>query len=374
MYEQSIAFRNAFLRFFYKYILKPIFFLSDPEKVHDSMIHKGVMLGRSPLLKRCVRFFFFYKNTRLEQNVKGIVFKNPVGLSAGFDKDAELTDILPAVGFGFVEVGSITGEPCKGNPKPRLWRLLKSKSLVVYYGLKNQGCEIVAGKLMHKKFEIPVGMSIAMTNCQENMILENAIADFSKAFRTMEPYGAYSTINISCPNTCGGQPFVDPQKFDALFQSIDTIPTNKPIFIKLSPDLSSEQIDALLDVARTHRIDGIICTNLTKKRPNPHVSDDDVPVVGGMSGMAVQDLSDKLLAYIYKREGKRFILMGCGGVFTAEDAYKKIRLGATLIQMITGMIFEGPQVISEINQGLVKLLVRDGFASIADAIGVDTIG
>ncbi len=242
---------------------------------------------------------------------------------------------------------------------------------MVYYGLKNEGCEAITERLAQKTFQIPIGMSVAMTNCRDNLVIESAIKDFAKAFRVTEPIGSYVTVNISCPNTQGGQPFVDPENLEQLLTALDGIPTKKPVFVKLSPDLSRSELDALLAVIRLHRVQGIICTNLTKKRNNPKIFDEHVPQVGGMSGKVVQDLSDRMLAYIYKKEQGRFVLVGCGGVFTAEDAYKKIRLGASLVQMITGMIFEGPQVISQINQGLATLLKKDGFTHISQAIGAD---
>jgi dihydroorotate dehydrogenase len=212
-----------------------------------------------------------------------------------------------------------------------------------------------------------------MTNCQDTVNIHNAINDYAKAFRVMEPLASYITVNISCPNTLGGQPFITPHKLDYLFDILDEIPTQKPIFIKLSPDLTDAELNELLDIVHKHRIHGIICTNLTKqKENNPKVKDNFVPKVGGLSGKPVEEMSNRMLSHIYRREGKRYVLIGLGGVFTAEDAYKKIRLGASLVQLITGMIFEGPQVISEINQGLVKLLERDGFKSLEEARGVDT--
>jgi len=334
------------------------------------MIKMGVFLGHYGLTRWLTGLLFDFEDSSLAQKILNIHFKNPIGLSAGFDKNAELTDILPMVGYGFAELGSITGNPCPGNPKPRLWRLLKSKSLLVYYGLKNDGCEVLSKKLKDKKFEVPMGMSVAMTNSVENLNIDLAVKDFAKAFRAMESIGSYMTVNISCPNTTGGQPFLAPHNLDYLFDILDEIPTNKPIFVKLSPDLAQGELDILIDIIRSHRVHGIICTNLTKKRNNEKILDKDIPIVGGISGKAVQDLSDKMLSYIYQREGGRFVLVGCGGVFTAEDAYKKILLGATLVQMITGMIFEGPQVISDINLGLTKLLERDGYKNISEAIGV----
>ena len=376
MKDLIISCRNKIIHGLYLGILKPIFFRQDPELVHDYMTRVGAVLGKHYFGRAITGSLFDYKNEKLAQNILGITFKNPIGLSAGFDKNAEMIDILPSVGFGFAEVGSITGEKCEGNPKPRLWRLPKSKSLVVWYGLKNNGCEEISKRLRKKldgkHFDIPVGVSVAMTNCSENLNLDNAIEDFSKAFRVMEPIGDYITVNISCPNAQGGQPFIDPQKLDNLFNTLDTIVTKKPVFIKLSPDLSYVELDSILEVVHKHRINGIITTNLTRKRDNPKIVDENIPKVGGMSGKAVKDLADDVLVYISKKE-KNLVLIASGGVFTAEDAYKKIRLGASLIQMITGMIYEGPQVVSEINRGLVELLKKDGFGNISQAIGADIV-
>lgn len=366
------TYRNKVLHGLYKQVLKPVFFKRDPEVVHDKMVRAGKVLGRHSATRWITKQFFGYSNPILAQEVLGVHFKNPIGLSAGFDKNAELVDILPSVGFGFAEVGSITGEICEGNAKPRLWRLPKSHGLVVYYGLKNDGCEVIAERLSGKKYQIPIGVSVAMTNCEATADIDVGIKDFAKAFTIMERHGSYITINISCPNTVSGQPFIDPGNLEKLLATLDAIPTEKPIFIKLSPDLTEINLDAILAVSRAHRVHGIICANLTKKRDNPQLFDATIPEKGGISGAVVQDMADQMLSYIYKKEGARFVLVGCGGVFTAEDAYKKIRLGASLIQMITGMIFEGPQVISEINRGLVTLLTRDGFTNIRDAVGVDS--
>lgn len=339
--------------------------------VHDKMTDMGVFLGDHEIGKKFTDCLLGYENKILEQNILGIDFKNPIGLSAGFDKDAKLTGILPSVGFGFAEVGSITGKACPGNPKPRLWRLPKSKSLAVYYGLKNEGCEKIAERLKGKKFDIPIGISVAMTNCLDNVETENGIADYAHAFRTMEPYGDYITVNVSCPNALGGQPFMIPGKLELLLKTLDKIKTSKPIFIKLSPDISKQDIDEILEIAKKYRVHGIICTNLTKKRDLEKIKDEKVPSKGGLSGKLVDELSDNLISYIYKKGGGRFVIIGSGGVFSAKDAYRKIRLGASLLQMITGMIYEGPQVISEINQGLAELLKKDGLNNISQAIGVD---
>lgn len=363
--------RNSLLKAGYRFVAKPLFFKFDPEQVHDLMVRTGVYLGKFAPTRAFTAGLFNYQHPALQQTIQGIVFQNPVGLSAGFDKNAELTDILPTVGFGFAEVGSITGEPCAGNPKPRLWRLPQSQSLLVWYGLKNDGAEAIAKRLATKTQTMPLGVSVAMTNCAANNDTAHAIADFAKAFRLMEPHGAYVTVNISCPNTSGGQPFVDPEKLHALFLVLDAIPTQKPVFIKLSPDLTVTQIDAILVVIAQHRVDGIICTNLTKKRDNPFLRDTVTQHVGGMSGKVVDHLSDAMIAYLYKKVGSKYVIIASGGIFSAEDAYRKIRLGASLVQLITGMIYQGPQLISDINKGLVALLARDGYQTITEAVGVD---
>jgi len=354
--------------------------MRDPEKVHDNFIKFGAFLGKFWITKLKISILFNYSSIALEQEILGIKFKNPVGLAAGFDKNAEMTEIMPDVGFGFTEVGSITGKASVGNAKPRLWRLKKSEGLVVYYGLKNLGAEFLANKLSKilslkksKKFDIPVGISVAATNCKENIDTDAAILDFAAAFKAFAEIGDYITVNVSCPNADGGQTFLDPVKFDKLFNSLDKIKTKKPIFIKLSPDLNFQTVDQILDIAGRHRIDGIICTNLTKKHDNTKITEAERNLweKGGVSGKPVQDLSDDLLQYVHEKVGNKFVLVGCGGIFTADDAYRKIRLGASLVQMMTGMIFEGPQVISEINRGLVKLLKKDGFKNIREAVGVD---
>jgi len=371
MKDFFVQFRNSIFRFFYKWICKPIFFRFDPEQVHDFMAGTGMFLGRFRLTRAFTKLFFGYSHPILRQKVLGIDFRQPVGLAAGFDKNAELTRLMPQVGFGFEEVGSITGEPCEGNPKPRLWRLPKSKSLVVYYGLKNDGCEVISKRLSREKFVFPVGTSIAKTNSPDTCETEAGIEDYVKAFKHFTHIGAYFTVNISCPNAFGGEPFTDPEKLGKLLAALDKIPTEKPIFLKFSPDITSKNLDEILELVGHHRIHGFICTNLTKNRDNVKILDKVVPEKGGLSGKVVEDLSNRMIAHIYKKTKGKYVIIGCGGIFDANDAYKKIRSGATLLQMITGMIFLGPQNISSIHLGLVKLLKRDGFKNIHEAVGVD---
>ncbi|MDP1706877.1 MAG: quinone-dependent dihydroorotate dehydrogenase [bacterium] len=357
--------------FFYKRILRPCLFLIDPENIHNQVIILGNLLGKSQISRGLIGLFFNYTSPRLNQKILNINFPNPVGLAAGFDKNAKLISILPSVGFGFMEIGSITGNPCSGNPKPRLWRLVKSEGLVIHYGLNNKGCESISKNLKGVAFKIPIGINIAMTNSPENNSTEMAIGDYLKSATAFKNIGDFLTINISCPNTLGGQPFLEPQKLNELLTELDKIKLNKPVFVKLSPDLEKIEIDKILEIIKNHHINGIICSNLSKKRKNVKIIDSEIPEKGGISGKPLKNLSDNLLAYIYKKEKNRFILIGCGGIFSAEDAYRKIRLGASLVELITGMIYEGPQLISDINHELIKLLDRDGFKNIQEAIGVD---
>lgn len=370
------ALRNHILHVLYTYLAKPLFFKQDPELVHERMIKLGKRLGYFWITRTLLKCLFSYSNKKLEQTILGIHFKNPIGLAAGFDKDAELIDIMPGVGFGFTEVGSITGEPCIGNPKPRLWRLPKSKSLVVHYGLKNHGCQVIANRLQKKQFKLPVGVSIAKTNSKSTVDTKKGIADYVKAYRTFlnKGIGDYYTINISCPNAFGGQPFTCPVRLGLLLREITKLPRTKPLFLKLSPDITKEKMDKLLAVIKKYNIDGVICTNLKKKNVQKHIEDDFTLKKGGVSGKLVAKESNELIKYIYKKTKGDLVIMGCGGVFTAQDAYEKIRAGASLVQMITGMIYEGPQCMSEINQGLVQLLKKDGFNNIHEAIGADHRG
>ena len=368
MYSNLIRLRNFKLRFVYRFILKPVFFLADPERVHDSMTQVGMLLGKHRITQRLMRLMYGYSHPALVQTIAGITFPNPIGLSAGFDKDVHLMDILPDIGFGYEEMGSVTAQRCEGNPKPRLQRLKKSKSLVVYYGLKNDGALAIHKRLSKRTFGFPLGISIAKTNCKETADMHKGVQDYRESYILLHKHADYITLNISCPNAYGGQPFTDKVSLRELLTAIQEVRGSEPIFIKLSPDLNESQINDIVELGDEFHIDGYICTNLTKNRKNDRIIDE-ITIPGGISGKVVQDLSDRLIANIYKKTQGKKIIIGCGGVSSAEDAYKKIKMGASLIQLITGMIFEGPQVISDINIGLVQLLKKDGYSNISQAVG-----
>lgn len=358
-------------RLAYRRFLKPILFRFDPERVHDAFTLIGRALGATGVGRALVAWLYRYDHPALEQTILGMRFPNPIGLSAGFDKNALLTDIIPSVGFGFEEVGSVTGEACEGNPKPRLWRMPNSRGLVVNYGLMNDGCEAVARRLREKRFPIPVGVSVAKTNSPSTVETQLGIADYHKAFRALHGVANYVTVNISCPNAYGGEPFATPERLDDLLASLDEIQTSKPVFVKLPVDISVAELDALVRVMDRHRVHGVVIANLTKRRDRAEIDQTEIERVGrgGISGKPTYKASNALIAHLFRTTGSRFVIVGSGGVFSAEDAYEKIRCGASLIQLITGMIFEGPQLIGEINRGIVDLLQRDGYAHVGEAVG-----
>lgn len=343
----------------YRYALKPLFFAFDAEDIHDRFTNIGALLGSTPLGRTATRMLFRYEHPALRTTVAGIRFENPIGLAAGFDKNARLTNILPDVGFGFEEIGSITGKPCAGNPRPRLWRIPSAEALRVYYGLVNDGADAISARLRTVPFRFPVGISAAKTNSPATVDPEAAIADYCHVIERFRGIGDYFTVNISCPNAFGGQPFTSPELLEHLLARVDAL-ADKPVFLKLSPDLSDSQLDALLETSTRHHVDGFICTNLTKDDQH-----------GGLSGKLVQQLSDAQIEHVYRRTNGQKAIIGVGGIFSAEDAYRKIRHGASLVQLITGMIYQGPQLIGGINRGLVRLLKRDGYASISQAVGAD---
>lgn len=357
----------------YRAILKPIFFKFDPEFVHDEMTSRGKLLGSNPVTKKLTSLAFNYKNPILNQVVDGVEYINPVGLSAGFDKNAKLINILEDVGFGFMEIGSVTYNPYTGNPKPRLYRLKKSKGLVVYYGLMNDGVKKITERIKKSKpGKLVLGISIAKTNAEYTSTQEGGIQDYYDCLKYLEEnqIGQYYTINISCPNTFGGEPFTTEEKLEKLLSKLSEIKATKPVYIKMPINLSTEEFDRLLKIAVKYKINGVVIGNLTKVK-DPNLIKDSIPenIKGGISGKPTEKLCNELISYTYKNYGKQLIIIGVGGIFSAEDAYEKIKRGATLLQLITGMIFQGPQLIGEINHGLAELLKKDGHSNISEAVG-----
>ena len=375
-----VALRNLFLRVGFR-IIRPLIFLMEPEHAHSSLKRVGVFLGNNFFLRKITGLLFNYDHPSLNTTVNGIDYRNPIGLSAGFDKDGELTKIYPHLGFGLAELGSFTGEICPGNPGKRLFRMKKSKSIVVWYGLNNEGSEKISQRLSGENFgDLRVGINAALSNLTPEFILEDAIEDYLKTMKLFKDIGDYYDVNISCPNTQEGEPFVEKRNLDALLNAInkEIRPiSKKPIYVKLAADMTLDEINIIVDACVEHKMDGVVCTNLAKPQYNTEHRPEEYPTVdgrlpagkGAMSGLPLQRISTNVIRHVYRRTRGKLTIIGVGGIFNAKDAYEKITSGASLCHMITAMIFDGPQCMSEINRGLVKLLKADGFNSISEAVG-----
>ena len=361
--------------------IRPLIFLMEPEQAHYSLKRVGVFLGKFWITRKLTSLLMNYKHESLNITVDGIDYKNPVGLSAGFDKDGELTKIYPHMGFGLAELGSFTGEICPGNPGKRLFRMIKSKAIVVWYGLNNEGAETISKRLAGEDFgDLRVGINAANSNLTPEFVLKDSIADYLKTMKLFKDIGDYYDVNISCPNTQDGEPFVDKKNLDKLLTAInkEIRPiSDKPIYVKLAADMTLDEINIIVDACVEHKMDGVVCTNLAKPAHNSEHRPEEYPTVdgrlpkgkGAMSGLPLQRISTNVIRHVYRRTRGKLTIIGVGGIFTAKDAYEKITSGASLLHMITTMIFDGPQNINEINRGLVKLLKKDGFDSIEQAVG-----
>ena len=360
---------------------RPLIFLMEPENAHSAFKRVGLFLGSNPITRGFSSLMWDYNHKSLNIEVDGIKYRNPVGLSAGFDKDGELTKIYPSMGFGLAELGSFTGEVCPGNPGRRLFRMVKSRAIVVWYGLNNQGSEQIASRLAKVNFgRLRVGINAAKSNVTPEFELQESIRDYLKTMTLFKDVGDYFTINISCPNTQDGEPFVDEHNLDALLcavtQHIRPI-TDKPIYVKLAADISIAEINIIVDGCVKNNMDGFVLTNLAKPSHNSEHLPEEYPTAkgllpagkGAMSGLPLQRISTDVIRHVYRRTRGTKTLIGVGGIFTAKDAYEKITSGASLLHMITTMIFDGPQNLSEINRGLVQLMKKDGFTSLEQAVG-----
>src|SRR3989344_5185554 len=362
----------------YRNIFKKMFFMIDAEIVHENMLSFGELSGRSNLIKKITEFFFLHNDKILSQKIVDINFERPIGLAAGFDYEAKLTQFLPSLGFGFATVGTITNLPYGGNPKPRLGRLPNSKSLLVNKGFKNEGAEEIAKKMSNFSFEYPQGVSIGRSNNEKLDSQKKSVDDVVSAFKTFEKNkvgNKYYELNISCPNLIHGNvDFYNPNNLDELLSKVGNLKIKKPILIKMPIEKSDREVLAMLKVIVKHKIAGVIFGNLQKDRKHKSLVKEEVNKfkMGFFSGKPTFERSNELIKLAYKKFGKKLVIIGCGGVFSAEDAYTKIKLGASLIQLITGLIYQGPQLVSEINLGLLDLLKKDEYKNISEAEGVDS--
>jgi dihydroorotate dehydrogenase len=351
---------------FYTTFLKRIFFARDPEVVHNAMTRIGEMIGTFGPTKSLTSAAFSFSHPSLGKTINGITFPNPIGLAAGFDYNGQLTQTLPAVGFGFHTIGSVTFQPYAGNTPPRLGRLIKSQGLLVNKGLKSWGAPTVIRKLEQLNFEIPVGISIASTNTLFESD-KDQIMDIMKCFQLFERskvQHSYYELNISCPNTFGGEPFTTPNRLNLLLQALDKLGVTRPIYIKMPIDQSDDETLALLKVINQHQIAGMVLGNLTKNKNNPAVHPEDKKIwqkqPGNVSGKPTFSRSNHLIKLAKKKYGSRFTIIGTGGIFSPEDVELKLENGADLVQLITGMIFQGPQLIGQINNQLARKRVLTG--------------
>lgn len=365
--------------FLYRHIGKKIFFLFDSEPIHNFFLDFGDVLGKIPGVPALLRLCLHVEHPALRTTVAGIAFENPIGLAAGFDHQAQLPPILSGIGFGFGSVGTITNGAYGGNEYPRIKRLVKSRTLLVNKGFKSIGIDRNLERLRGKQFDIPIGISLGRTNSTEITNHDAAIADIVTAIRkTREsrvPF-AYYELNISCPNLNTKVEFYEPAPFRRLLSALMPEILEKPLFVKMPINLTNDATLALVDVCRDLGVRAVIFGNLQHDRTNPAFDKVEVAQYegkrGNWSGMPCQSRSDELIALVYRHTQGALPIIGCGGTFGVEDAYRKIRLGASLVQLVTGLVFEGPQLPAEINAELPSLLARDGFVHVADAVGADT--
>ncbi len=363
----------------YSSITRPVLFKFPADFVHEVVSRVGTITQSIPFALRAIKFLFAFNDNRLNQTIAGIKFVNPIGLSAGFDKEVRLPKLMHSLGFGFTEVGSVTAKPYVGNKKPWYRRLPHTKSILVNSGLRSSGIKNVSGradKLLRNKHEnMIINVSVAKTNSSACNTVDKAISDYCESFKRLEKsqWPKLYTINISCPNTEGGEPFNQPLNLSKLLKAIDDLQLTRPVFLKLPINLPWNHAKRLVDVAQDSTVTGLTIGNLSKDRSLVHQKDKLIDnQKGNLSGKPCWLASNELLARCYTTYGKRFIYSGVGGVFSAEDAYTKIRLGATLVEVITGMIYGGPAIIGQINKGITELLVRDGYKNISEAVGVDS--
>lgn len=345
-------------------LLRPALFALDPETAHGLALGAMKVLPAGPPPRI---------GGPLESSVAGLTFPNPLGMAAGFDKDGEVPDALLGLGFGFAEVGSITPLPQAGNPRPRLFRLAEDRAVINRMGLNNGGGEAAAARL-RKRVSGRNGRAIVGINIGANKDSPDRIADYAAMARLMAPLAGYLAVNVSSPNTPGLRALQDEGALVGLLDAVLEArgENGPPVFLKVAPDLELADIDAIARIALDKRLGALIVSNTTLARPplrSRHAGEE-----GGLSGAPLRDLAQQRLRDFRKATGGRIALVGVGGIATAEDAWERIRAGASLIQLYSAMIYEGPGIARRIVQGLERLMQRDGFASIAEAVGSEASG
>ena len=360
-------------------LLRPLLFRLNPEWAHTASLWGARVAQRTVLPLVASRYQF--EDERLKQRLWGDTFPNPVGLAAGADKNARAVPFWEAVGFGFVEVGSVSAQPAPGNPTPRAFRLPKDQALINRLGLNNDGAEAVADRLEHSRSDRarPLGINLAKTH-DPDIMGEAALEDFRASFRTLVSAADYITLNVSCPNTPDGGTLEDPAALDALLEMVaeeQEVPgLAVPVLVKLSPPPSDQvlfdtRLEEILAVAAARGVYGFVATNTTPDRQGLRTSAERLADIGdgGLSGPPLAARSTRLVRYLYQATDGAIPIVGVGGVHDAESAYAKIRAGASLVQLYTALVYEGPALVRRIKRGLVERLSEDGYASLKDAVG-----
>jgi len=341
----------------YKIIVKPLLFKQDPETIHYKVFGWLKILLKSSISKSFAKRIYSVSDTRLEKELFGLKFPNPIGLAAGFDKDAKLYEELGCLGFGFIEVGTVTPLAQDGNPKPRLFRLPKDEALINRMGFNNGGVDQMIERLKNRNPNQIIGGNIGKNKVTPN---EEAINDYVICFEKLFDYVDYFVVNVSSPNTPNLRELQDKEPLTKLLQTLQDLNNaksmRKAILLKIAPDLTNEQLDDIVEIVDSTKIDGIIATNTTIDRSNLHTDDSEVEGIGagGLSGKPVRNRSTEVVRYLSNKSNKSFPIVAVGGIYTAEDAIEKLNAGADLVQIYTGFIYEGPGMVKRINKGLVR--------------------
>ncbi len=344
-------------------LAKPLLFRLPAETAHRTGHGLLRTLQHTPLLSPVSRRFTV-TDERLEVEAFDQLFPNPVGLAAGFDKNAEIPRAMAALGFGFVEVGGVTAEPQEGNARPRMFRLREDEAIINRMGLNNHGAAAVGERLAGTNVDVPLGVNIAKS---EHVDPEDAPEDYCRTYTAVEAGADFFVVNVSCPNSQGFEELQNRESMAAIIGALKDEGAS-PLLIKLSPDLPEPAVDDALSIVEEFDLDGVVATNTTTERPaslrSPSRSE-----LGGLSGKPIESRATQMVSYVASRTNVPVV--GVGGVSSAEDAYRKIRAGASVVQLYTGLIYEGPSIARDINRGLLELLEQDGFDSVEDAVGVD---
>ncbi|ETN97011.1 dihydroorotate oxidase A [Zhouia amylolytica] len=336
----------------YKLFIRPILFLFDPEKVHYFTFSVIKFIHKIPGVPALIRSIYKVEDERLEKEVFGLKFKNPVGLAAGFDKDARLFNEFSNFGFGFIEIGTLTPKPQPGNPKKRLFRLKSDSAIVNRMGFNNGGVEDAVERLKKNK-GVLIGGNIGKNKVTPN---EDAVNDYKICFETLYEYVDYFVVNVSSPNTPNLRALQDKEPLKHLLHTLQELNTQKtiqkPILLKIAPDLTDEQLLDIIEIVKDTKIAGVIATNTTISRDG--LISENKKETGGLSGKPLTNRATEVIRFLANRSDKAFPIIGVGGIHSAEDAIEKLEAGADLVQVYTGFIYEGPKLVKEINKALLR--------------------